>query len=65
MKVVVAIEVGGLVRRVAGVVAGHWRSLAKEVGMSRKHIDYYATAFEHEEMRLAQDQPASVSLPSA
>lgn len=56
-------EARRIVGRVAGAVAGHWRSVAKEVGMSRKHIDYYATAFEHEEMRLAQSQPASVSLP--
>lgn len=46
-------EARQIVERVASAVARHWRSLAKEVGMSRRDTDYYATAFEHEEMRNA------------
>jgi len=55
-------EARQIVDRVARVVAGRWRPLAREVGMSRKSVDYYAAAFEHEEMRSAQHRPASVSL---
>ena len=46
-------EARQILERVAKVIARHWRSLEKEVGMSRRDADYYATAFQHEEMRNA------------
>ncbi len=46
-------EARRIVGRVARAVEGHWRSLAKKTGMSRRDTDYYAAAFEHEEMHNA------------
>jgi serine/threonine-protein kinase HipA len=54
-------EARQIVEGIAGAVANRWRSLAREVGMSRKDIDYYAAAFEHEELRAAQRRPAPKS----
>lgn len=42
-----------LVSHIAKTVAEHWRPLAKEVGMSKADIEYYAPAFEHEEAHAA------------
>lgn len=57
-------EARQIVEGVADAVARHWRSLAREVGMTRKDIDYYAAAFEHEELRSAMRRLAAMSHPS-